>query len=146
MVVANQGRTARLLTAAAFGVVAGLIAFMAGIPGRGEFLAAAWLAGALAVIVGPGWLGFLAFGVGIAATGVAADMSDGASGLMAAVIAALLAPGAHGALVGALGIRARRLGFQAASRDPRTVLGVVVVVALLAGFAWFANEFAEGPL
>lgn len=145
MSIRNTGPMGRSICAAALGAAAALIAIVAGVPGRGEFLVAAWAGGVLAVLVAPGWRGFLAYIVGITVGGVVADLSDGSYGLVVLVVAVLVAPGAHGALVGTLGRRIREFGLRGAFRDPRAISGAVLVVCLALAFAWFAAEFARNP-
>jgi hypothetical protein len=105
-----SGDLVRLILVGAMGVAAVVVAFTTGIPGNGVFLVVAWLAGFAAVLVRPGWGGFLTLASAIAVTAVIADMSDGVSGLVVLVVASLLVPAAHGALVGYIARRMVSLG------------------------------------
>ena len=140
-----SGDLVRLILVGAMGVGAVVVAFATGIPGNGVFLVVAWLAGLVAVLVRPGWGGFLTLASAIAVTAVIADMSDGVSGLVVLVVASLLVPAAHGALVGYIARRVVSLGPAKSIRDERVIGAVLVAVLVVAFLAFVAADFARNP-
>ena len=131
-------------------VVAGLcaVAGMAqtGIPGDGLFLVVAGLAGLVAGLVAPCWIGY-SFLVGTlaVATVVGAYSSGWYTGLLALIVASLIVPATAGWLVGYTLVRARHLGIRAAVRDPRVLGAVVGIVAILVLIWLAAMSFATNP-
>ena len=141
----TTGDLLRLILVGAMGVGAVAVAFATGIPGNGVFIVVAWLAGLAAVLVRPGWAGFLTLVGVIAVTAVIADMSDGVSGLVVLVVASLLVPAAHGALVGYIARRVVSLGPAKSIRDERVIGAVLVAVLVVAFLAFVAADFARNP-
>jgi len=140
-----SGDLVRLILVGAMGVGAVAVAFATGIPGNGVFLVVAWLAGLAAVLVRPGWAGFLTLASASAVTAVTADMSDGVSGLVVLVAASLLVPAAHGALVGYIARRVVSLGRAKSIRDGRVIGAVLVAVLVVVFLAFVAADFARNP-
>jgi hypothetical protein len=140
-----SGDLVRLILVGAMGVGAVAVAFATGIPGNGVFLIVAWLAGLAAALVRPGWGGFLTLASAIAVTAVIADMSDGVSGLVVLVVASLLVPAAHGALVGYIARRMVSLGPAKSIRDGRVIGAVLVAVLVVVFLAFVAADFARNP-
>ena len=129
---------------AGIGAVAGMV--LAGIPGNGLFLVFAALAGLVAGLVAPCWIGY-SFLVGTLAlaTILGAYAFGWYTGLLALVIASLVVPATAGWAVGYALVRAHRLGVRAAVRDPRVVGAVVGIVAIIA-LIWYASvSFATNP-
>jgi hypothetical protein len=124
--------------------VAGMV--LMGIPGNGLFLVIAGLAGLVAGLAVPGWIGCaLLVGTVAAATVVGAYALGWYTGLLALVIASLVVPATAGWAVGYTLVRAHRLGIRAAVRDPRIVGAAVGMVAIIA-LIWYATvEFATNP-
>ena len=131
-------------------VVAGLcaVAGMAqtGIPGNGLFLVFAGLAGLVAGLAAPCWIGY-SFLVGTltVATVLNAYASGWYTGLLALIVVSLVVPATAGWAVGYALVRAHRLGFRAAVRDPRVVGAVAGIVAILALIWYVTVEFATNP-
>lgn len=140
-----SGDLVRLILVGAMGVGAVAVAFATGIPGNGVFLVVAWLAGLAAVLVRPGWAGFLTLASATAVTAVIADMSDGVSGLVVLVVASLLVPAAHGALVGYVARRVVSLGPAKSIRDERVIGAILVAVLVVVFLAFVAADFARNP-
>jgi hypothetical protein len=140
-----SGDLVRLILVGAMGVGAVAVAFATGIPGNGVFLVVAWLAGLAAVLVRPGWAGFLTLASATAVTAVIADMSDGVSGLVVLVVASLLVPAAHGALVGYIAWRVVSLGPAKSIRDERVIGAILVAVLVVVFLAFVAADFARNP-
>lgn len=131
-------------------VVAGIcaVAGMAqtGIPGNGLFLAFAGIAGLVAGLVAPCWIGY-SFLVGTltVATLVGASVLGWYTGLLALIVVSLVVPATAGWAVGYALVRTHRLGIRAAVRDPRTLVALVGVGASIA-LIWYASvEFATNP-
>ena len=131
-------------------VVAGLcaVAGMAqtGIPGDGLFLVFAGLAGLVAGLVAPCWIGY-SFLVGTlaVATVLGAYASGWYTGLLALIVVSLIVPATAGWLAGYALVRARHLGIRAAVRDPRVVGAVAGIVAILVLIWLVAMSFATNP-
>ena len=141
----SVGDVARLMLVAAIGVAAVAFAFVTGLPGNGGFLMVAWLAGLAAVLLRPGWTGLLALAGSITVAAVIADVSDGVFGLVALIVAALLVPAAHGALVGDLGRRVVTLGPGQGVRDGRVLAESLVAVLLVVFLVLAAADLARNP-
>jgi hypothetical protein len=131
-------------------VVAGLFAVsgmaQTGIPGDGMFLVIAGLAGLVAGLVAPCWIGY-SFLVGTlaVATVLNAYASGWYTGLLALIVVSLIVPATAGWAIGYALVRARRLGVRAAVRDPRVIGALAVVIAVIA-LIWYASvEFATNP-
>jgi hypothetical protein len=131
-------------------VVAGLcaVAGMAqtGIPGNGLFLVFAGVAGLVAGLVAPCWIGY-SFLVGTlaVATVLNAYASGWYTGLLALIVVSLIVPATAGWAVGYALVRAHRLGIRAAVRDPR-VVGALAAVGSILALIWYATvEFATNP-
>ena len=129
----------------ALGAVGALSAFLFGLPGRGEFIPAVWLASFAAALIAPGWPGFVALIAGVAVLAVILDISDGTFGLAWLIVAILTALAAHAALSASALLRIRTLGWRAGLADSRVLGGAALAVALVLVFAWFAFEFARNP-
>jgi hypothetical protein len=141
----TPGDLMRLILVGAMGVGAVAVAFATGIPGNGVFLVVAWLAGLAAVLVRPGWAGFVTLASAIAVTTLIADMSDGVYSLVALGVVSLLVPAAHGALVGYVARRAVSLGSARSIRDARVIGAVLVAVLVVVFVAIVAADFARNP-
>ena len=141
----SVGDVVRLILVGAIGLAAVAFAFATGLPGNGGFLVVAWLAGLAAVLLRPGWGGFLILAGSITVAAVIADMSDGVFGLVALIVAALLVPAAHGALVGDIGRRVVTLGLGQAIRDGRVLVESLVAVILAVFLALAAADLARNP-
>ena len=136
----------RLILVGAVGVAAGLLPFVTGIPDFRVYLVVAWLAGLAAVLVRPGWAGFLTLASAIAVTVVIADMSDGGHGLMVLGVVMLLVSAAHGALVGFIARRVVVLGPAKSIRDQLVIGAALVAVLVVVFVAVIAADFARnGP-
>jgi hypothetical protein len=129
---------------AGLGAVAGMVA--TGIPGNGLFLVFAGLAGLVAGLVAPCWIGysFLVGTLGVA-TVLSANALGWYTGLLALVVASLVVPASAGWAVGYALVRAHRLGIRAAVRDPRVVGALAGVAAILVLIWYFAMSFATNP-
>jgi hypothetical protein len=131
-------------------VVAGLCAVVGmaqtGIPGDGLFLVVAGLAGLVAGLVAPCWIGY-SFLVGTlaVATVLGAFVFDWYTALLALVVVSLVVPATGGWAIGYALVRAHRLGIRAAVRDPRVVGALVGVVAMIALIWYVTVEFATNP-
>jgi hypothetical protein len=133
-----------MVVVAGLGAVAGMA--VTGIPGNGLFLVSAGLAGLVAGLVAPGWIGY-SFLVGTlaVATVVNAYASGWYTGLLALIVVSLIVPATAGWAFGYALVRAHRLGIRAAVQDPRVVGALAGVVAILA-LIWYATvEFATNP-
>ena len=140
-----RGSSRRLGVSFALGGVGALSAFLFGLPGRGEFIPAVWLASFAAVLIAPGWRGFVALIAGVGIFAAILDMSDGTFGLAWLIVAILTALAAHAALSASVLLRLRRLGLAAGIRDSRVLGGAALAVGLVVVFVWFAFEFARNP-
>lgn len=145
MLQGSTGDPARLIAVGLLGVGAVVVAFVTGIPGSGAFLATAWLAGLVAVLVRPGWGGLVTLAGAIAVAAVIADLSDGSSGLVALIVVSLLVPAAHGELVGSIARRVVALGPAKSIRDGRVIAGLLGAVIVVALVAFVAADFARNP-
>lgn len=114
-------------------------------PGKGEFVPAIWLAAFVALLVAPGWPGFIALMVGVTIGAVLLDISDGVFGLVFLIVAVVSALAAHGALSAAVLLRLRTLGWRRGVQDSRVLSGGGVVVGLVLIFVWFATDLARNP-
>lgn len=127
------------------GITALAASYAAGIPGDGAFLVVAAVAGLVAGLAAPGWIGLVVL-VGAVALPVTLQAStDEFAGLWPLVIASILVPATGGWLVGAAIRRAATLGLRTAVTDPRVVgalAGVALIVALV---AYIAASFATNP-
>ena len=115
-------------------------------PGDGLFLVIAGLAGLVAGLAAPCWIGY-SFLVGTLAVATVLDAyaSGWYTGLLALIVVSLVVPATAGWAVGYALVRAHRLGIRAAVRDPRVVGAVAGVVAILALIWYVAVEFATNP-
>jgi len=129
---------------AGLGAVAGMVA--TDIPGNGLFLVFAGLAGLVAGLVAPCWIGysFLVGTLGVA-TLFGAYALGWYTGLLALVVASLVVPASAGWAAGYALVRAHRLGIRAAVRDPRVVGALAGVAAILVLIWYFAMSFATNP-
>lgn len=114
-------------------------------PGNGEFVPLIWLAGFLALLVAPGWPGFIALISGVTITGVLLDVSDGVYGLVLLIVVIVSALAAHGALSASVVRRLAILGLRTGPRDSRVLAGGGVALGLALLFVWFATELAQNP-
>jgi hypothetical protein len=135
----------RLGLSFALGGVGAVSAFFFGLPGRGEFIPAVWLAAFAATLIAPGWPGFVALIGGVAVLAVILDISDGTFGLVWLIVAILTALAAHAALTASVLLRLRALGRAAGLKDSRVLGGAALAVGLVLIFVWFAGEFARNP-
>jgi len=135
----------RLGLAFGLGGVGAVSAFFFGLPGRGEFIPAVWLAAFAATLIAPGWRGFVALIAGVAVVAAILDISDGTFGLLWLIVAILAALAAHAALSASVLLRLRVLGWRAGVADPRVLGGAALAVGLVLVFAWFVGEFARNP-
>ena len=135
----------RLGLAFVLGGVGAASAFFFGLPGRGEFIPAVWLAAFVATLIAPGWPGLVALMAGVAVVATILDVSDGTFGLAWLIVAILTALAAHAALSASVLLRIRTLGWRAALADSRVLGGAALAVALVLVFVWFAGEFARNP-
>ena len=140
-----RGSSWRLGLSFALGAVGALSAFVFGLPGKGEFIPAVWLASFVALLATPGWPGFVALIAGVAIFATILDMSDGTFGLVWLIVAILAALAAHAALSASVLLRLRRLGWAVGLRDSRVLAGGALALGLVLVFAWFAVEFARNP-
>ena len=117
-----------------------------GIPGDGLVLVFAGLAGLVAGLIAPCWIGY-SFLVGTiaVATVLSAYASGWYTGLLALIVASLVVPATAGWAAGYALVRAHRLGIRAAVRDPRVVGALAGVAAILALIWYFAMSFASDP-
>ena len=120
-------------------------AFFFGLPGRGEFIPAVWLAAFVAALISPGWPGFVALIAGVAVLAAILDISDGTFGLVWLIVAILTALAAHAALTASVLLRLRTLGWAGGVKDSRVLGGAALAVGLVLIFVWFAGEFARYP-
>jgi hypothetical protein len=135
----------RLGLSFALGGVGAVSAFFLGLPGRGEFIPAVWLAAFAATLIAPGWPGFVALIAGVVVLAVILDLSDGTFGLAWLIVAILTALAALAALSASVLLRLRALGWAAGLKDSRVLGGAALAVALVLIFVWFAGEVARNP-
>jgi hypothetical protein len=142
----SSGRSIRRLFAAfALGCAAAMSGLVFGMPGQGEFVPAIWLAAFLALLIAPGWPGFIALMVGVTSAAVVIDLSDGVFGLVFLIVAVVSAVAAHGALSASVVQRLRLLGWRQGVHDSRVLSGGGLVVGLVLIFGWFASQLARNP-
>lgn len=141
----TRGVTWRLAAAVLLGAAAALSGFVFGLPGKGEFVALTWLAGFAALLITPGWPGFVAVITGAAVTSALLDVADGVFGLIFLIVAIVVALASHGALSAAVLQRVRTLGMRASLRDARVLGGGGVALGVVLFFVWFAGELARNP-
>jgi hypothetical protein len=135
----------RLLAAFSLGCVAALSGFVFGMPGKGEFVPIIWLAAFVAILIAPGWPGFVALISGVTVCAALLDVSDGVFGLVFLIVAIVSALAAHGALSASVLLRLRSLGLSPGSRDARVLAGGGIALVLVLIFAWFATELVRNP-
>jgi hypothetical protein len=135
----------RLAIAFGLGSAGALSGFAFGMPGNGEFVPLMWLAGFLALLVAPGWPGFIALLSGVTVSGVLLDVSDGVFGLVVLIVVVVSALAAHGALSASVVRRLTILGWKTGSRDSLVLAGGGVALGLALLFVWFATELARNP-
>jgi hypothetical protein len=140
-----RGSGWRLGLSFALGAVGALSAFVFGLPGKGEFIPAVWLASFVALLITPGWPGFVALIAGVGVFAAILDVSDGTFGLVWLIVAILAALAAHAALSASVLLRLRALGWAAGVRDMRVLGGTALALGLVLVFAWFAVEVARNP-
>jgi hypothetical protein len=92
-------------------------------PGKGAFVLAVWLAAFVALVVAPGWPGFIALMAGVTISAVLLDLSDGVFGLVFLIVAVVSALAAHGALSAAVLMRLRTLGWRKGVQEERILSG-----------------------
>jgi hypothetical protein len=114
-------------------------------PGKGEFVLAVWLAAFVALLLAPGWPGFIAVMAGVTISAALLDLSDGVFGLVFLIVAVVSALAAHGALSAAVLLRLRTLGWRKGAQDSRVLSGGGLVVGAALIFVWFASELARNP-
>ncbi len=142
----SSGRSIwRLLAAFALGCAAASSGFIFGMPGNGEFVPAIWLAAFVALLLAPGWPGFIALIAGVTICVALLDISDGVSGLVFLIVAVVSALAAHGALSASVLLRLRTLGWRTGLRDERVLAGGGLALGLVLIFVWFAGEVARNP-
>ena len=123
------------------GILASLFGAALGLPGRGEWIAACWVGGALVALVAPtlGALAIAIAGIALATFGLvllAGQVPDLAGFVVAAVLA-------HGFLVGAcLGRAWRRRSLS----DPRVIAGLLLAAGLVVVARSIAEDFARNPI
>ena len=114
-----------------------------GIPGGGEWIAACWIAGGVAAILGPSWLSFAGCVTGIVLATVyfvtSAGQYGGLAWLVVACEAAILG---HGFLVLASVRRAIRVRTLI---DARVIAGLGTAAGLVVLFVLIAQDFARNP-
>lgn len=135
----------RLAIALGLGTAGALSGFAFGMPGKGEFVPLMWLAGFLALLVAPGWPGFIAMISGVTVSAVLLDVSDGVSGLVLLIVVVVSALAAHGALSASVVHRLTNLGWRTGSRDSLVLAGGGVALGLALLFVWFAAEVVQNP-
>ena len=135
----------RLGAAFVLGVGAALSGFVFGMPGHGEFVPIIWLAGFVALLIAPGWPGFVALTAGATVAAVLLDFSDGTFGLVFLIVAIVLALAAHGALSAFVVRRVSTLGLGRGLRDQRVLVGGGAALGVALLFVWLAGDFARNP-
>ena len=141
----SSGSIWRLASAFALGCAAALSGLLFGMPGHGEFVPAIWLSAFIALLIAPGWPGFVALMAGAIVCAVLIDISDGVFGLVFLVVAIVSALAAHGALSASVLRRVRKLGWRTGLRDERVLVGGGLALGIVLIFVWFAAEFARKP-
>ena len=126
------------------GILASLLGAALGLPGRGEWIAACWVGGALVALVAPtlGALAIAIAGIALATFGLVllAGQVPDLAGFVVAAEAAVLA---HGFLVGAcLGRAWRRRSLS----DPRVIAGLLLAAGLVIVARSIAEDLARNPL
>jgi hypothetical protein len=101
--------------------------------------------GLAAVLVRPGWAGFLTLASAITVTLVIAAMPGGGYGLFVLGVGMLLVSAAHGALVGFIARRVVAFGPAKSIRDERVIGAALVVVLVVVFVAVIADDFARNP-
>jgi len=135
----------RLSAAFALGCLAALSGIVFGMPGRGEFVVVIWVAAFVALVIAPGWPGFVALIAGTTVSAAILDVSDGVFGLVFLIVAVVGVLASHGALSASVLTRGRALGPRASLRDERVLAGAGFAVGGVLLFVWFAAEFARNP-
>ncbi len=135
----------RLGIAAALGVAAPFSGLVFGMPGNGEFVPIMWLAGFVALLIAPGWAGFVAVIAGATISAAVLDITDGTFGLVFLIVAIVSALAAHGALCAYVVRRLRDLGWGRGLRDPGLLTSAALAVVLALGYVWFAFDLARNP-
>jgi hypothetical protein len=133
--------------AAAFvlGCAAAVSGFVFGMPGNGEFVPLTWLAGGAAIIVAPGWRGFVALLAGATVAATFLDVLDGVFGLVWLIVAIVVALAGHGALSASVLLRLRALGWRLGLKDPSVLRGGGVALGLALISIWVAQDLARNP-
>lgn len=135
----------RLCAVFALGCAAALSGFVFGMPGNGEFVWMTWLAAFVALLVAPGWPGFVALISGITVCAALLDVSDGVFGLVFLIVAVVSALAAHGALSASVLLRLWTVGWRRGLQDARVLAGGGLALWVVLVFVWFAGEFARNP-
>jgi hypothetical protein len=135
----------KLGAAVVLGAAAALSGFVFGMPGHGEFVPIIWLAGFVALLIAPGWPGFVALIAGATVSAALLDVSDGTFGLVFLVVAIVSALAAHGALSASVLRRLWILGWRRGVRDERVLAGGGAVLGVALLFVWLAGDFARNP-
>lgn len=127
------------------GCAAAVSGFVFGRPGHGEFVPLTWLAGGAAIIVAPGWPGFVALLAGATVAATFLDVLDGVFGLVWLIVAIVVALAGHGAMSASVLLRLRALGWRLGLKDPSVVRGGGVALGLVLIFIWVAQDLARNP-
>jgi hypothetical protein len=135
----------RLFGAFALGCAAALSGFVFGMPGHGAFVPAMWLAGFAALLMAPGWPGFVALIAGAALAATLLDLADGVFGLVWLIVAIVVALAGHGALAASVVVRLRALGWRLGMMDASVLRGGGLALGLVLIFVWMAGDFARNP-
>ncbi len=135
----------RLTAAFVLGCLGALSGFVFGMPGNGEFVPTIWLAAFVALLLAPGWPGFVALISGVTVSAALLDLSDGTFGLVFLIVAVVSALAAHGALSAYVLLRLRSLGLRTGLQDVRVLSGGGFALGVVLIFVWFAGEFARNP-
>lgn len=135
----------RLGAAFGLGCAAALSGLVFGMPGKGEFVPAIWLAAFMALVIAPGRLGFVALISGVTVSAVLIDVSDGVFGLVFLIVTVVSAVAAHGALCASVLLRWRTVGWRRGLQEPFIQVGGSLALAVVLIFVWFAGEFARNP-
>lgn len=141
----SGGSIWRLLAAFGLGCAAALSGLVFGMPGNGEFVPATWLAAFVALLLAPGWPGFIAHIAGVTMWAALWDISDGVFGLVFLIVAVASALAAHGAISASVMLRLRALGWGPGLRDARVLAGAGLAIGLALIFVWFARDLARNP-
>lgn len=135
----------RLAAAFALGCLGALSGLVFGMPGNGEFVVMIWLAAFVALVIAPGWPGFVALIAGATVSAVIMDISDGVFGLVFLVVAVVSALAAHGALSAYVLLRLQSLGLRTGLRDAHVLAGGGLALGVVLIFAWIAGDLARNP-